>query len=149
VRDQILVFLISLLPVLELRGAIPFGLAKGLRIEEVFFLSLAGNLLVVLPLLILFKYLLKKLERIKFLGKLIHWWFKKVEKESKIIQKYGLFGLILFVALPFPGSGAWSGSIAAVLFNFSLKRAFLGIALGVILAAVLVTFVGVGITRFW
>jgi uncharacterized membrane protein len=110
---------------------------------------LIGNLVIILPLLIFFKYLLNKLEKIRFLGKLICWWFKKIEKKSETIQKYGFFGLILFVALPLPGSGAWSGSVAAVLFNFSLKKAFLGIALGVILAAILISLTILGIIGGW
>ncbi|MFH1504093.1 MAG: small multi-drug export protein [Candidatus Omnitrophota bacterium] len=136
---EIAVMLIAALPIFELRLAIPLGMMKfGLPALKVYFLSLLGNMLPVLPLLLFLKYSFHKLENIKFLGKFFKWWFKRVEKKSKIVEKWGFWGLILFVAIPLPVTGAWTGTAAATLFKIRIRKAFLAILIGVAIAGIIV-----------
>ncbi|UCC94635.1 MAG: small multi-drug export protein, partial [Candidatus Omnitrophota bacterium] len=139
-KNELLVFLISASPFVELRGAIPFGIATGVGVWKVFIIAILGNFIPIIPLLVFFKWAVTRLENMKGIGKLLKWWFKKVERKSKIVQLYGFWGLVLFVSIPFPGTGVWSGSIAATLLEFKLSRAFLAIFMGMVIAAILVTF---------
>lgn len=136
------IILIAAMPIFELRLAIPLGLIKfNLPVVKVYFLSLLGNIAPVLPLLFFFKYFFHKIERIKIIGKLFKWWFKNVEKRSKIVEKWGFWGLVCFVAIPLPITGAWTGSVAATLFEMKIKKAFLAILTGVAIAGVIVSLI--------
>ena len=112
---------------------------------KVYCLSLVGNLIPVIPLLLFFKYFFHRLEDIKFLGKFFHWWFARVEKKSKIVERWGFWGLVCFVAIPLPVTGAWTGTAAATLFEVKTKKAFLAILIGVSIAGVIVSLVVTGI----
>jgi uncharacterized membrane protein len=147
IKSEALIFLISSSPVVELRGAIPLGYALGLDPLKIFLFSILGNLFPVIPLLVFFRWIIGKLERIKGIGRLLKWWFQKVEKKSKIVETAGFWGLVLFVSIPFPGTGAWTGSVAATLFNFKLRKAFIAISLGVIIAAILVSSMTLGVVK--
>ncbi len=132
---------VAALPIFELRGAIPLGcqLLGMSDIGKVYFLALLGNLIPVLPLLLFFKYFFHHLKNIKFIGKLFKWWFQRVERKSKLVERWGFWGLVLFVAIPLPITGAWTGTAAATLFEIKVKRAFLAILLGVAIAGVIVS----------
>jgi len=135
------IVLVAALPIFELRLAIPLGVIKfGLPLREVYFLSLLGNLLPVIPLLIFFKHFFHELESVKFFGKFFKWWFGRVHKKSKMVEKWGFWGLILFVCIPLPVTGAWTGTVAATLFEMKTKKAFWAIAIGVAIAGVVVSF---------
>ena len=134
------VIIMGTLPVFELRLAIPIGiLTFGLNKLHVYFLALLGNMLPVIPLLLFFKYFFHKLEKLKFIGGFFRWWFRSVERRSEIVKKWGFWGLVCFVAIPLPVTGAWTGTIAATLIELPVKRAFLAITLGVMIAGVIVT----------
>jgi len=136
--------LVATLPIFELRLAIPLGVLKfNLPLIKVYFLALGGNLLPVLPLLLFFKYFFHKLEKIKFIGKLFGWWFKSVHKRSKVVRKWGFWGLILFVAIPLPVTGAWTGTIAATLVEMRTRKAFVAIAIGVAIAGIIMSILSV------
>jgi len=137
---EIVIILVAALPIFELRLAIPLGIIKfNLPVAEVYFLSLIGNLIPVIPLLLFFKYFFHRLENLQFLGRFFRWWFRRVERKSKIVDKWGFWGLVLFVAIPLPVTGAWTGTVAATLFEIKVKKAALAIAIGVALAGVVVT----------
>ncbi|MCF7908756.1 MAG: small multi-drug export protein [Candidatus Omnitrophica bacterium] len=137
---KLLIVLVAALPIFELRLAIPLGIIKfNLPLLEVYFLSLIGNLIPIVPLLLLFKYFFHHLENIKFIGKFFSWWFRRVEQKSKIVDKWGFWGLVLFVSIPLPITGAWTGTVAATLFEMKTKKAALAIAIGVALAGLIVT----------
>ncbi len=139
--QKVAIVFVAALPIFELRLAIPLGIIKfGLPFWEVYFLALLGNLIPVLPLLIFFKVFFHKLENVKFFGKFFKWWFLRVEKKSKIVEKWGFWGLIIFVSIPLPVTGAWTGTVAATLFEMKVKKAFCAIALGVAIAGVVVGF---------
>ena len=136
---EVTILLVACLPIFELRLAIPLGIVKfNLPALEVYILSLLGNLLPVLPLLLLFKYSFHKLENIPLFGKFFKWWFRRVEQKSKIVEKWGFWGLVLFVSIPLPVTGAWTGAVAATLFEMKIRRAALAISLGVALAGIIV-----------
>ncbi len=140
---------VATLPIFELRGAIPLGFSLGVPLARLYFLALLGNLVPVLPLLLFFKYFLHHLESIKFLDKLFKWWFRRVEERSKLVERWGFWGLILFVAIPLPVTGAWTGTVAATLFEIPVRRAFLAIILGVAIAGLIVSLAVGGIVQLW
>lgn len=142
---------IAALPIFELRGAIPIGcnILGMSAMGKVYLLSIVGNLVPVIPLLLFFKCFFHRLEDIKFIGKFFKWWFRRVEKKSKLIERWGFWGLVLFVAIPLPVTGAWTGTVAANLFEIKIKRAFLAILLGVIIAGVIVSLIVSGVVGLW
>ncbi|NQT28146.1 MAG: small multi-drug export protein [Candidatus Omnitrophica bacterium] len=149
--DELKIVGVAALPIFELRGAIPLGcqLLGISAIVKVYFLALLGNLIPVLPLLLVFKYFFHHLENIKFIGRFFKWWFHRVERKSKSIERWGFWGLVLFVAIPLPVTGAWTGTAAATLFEIKIKKAFLAISLGVAIAGGIVSLVVSGIVQLW
>lgn len=135
----LLTFLISMVPVVELRGAIPFGLSfSQLSPFWVVLLSVIGNLLPV-PFLILFGgMVLRWLAKFPRLGKPFRWILKLGEKKVAKMNKTLFWGLFLFVAIPLPGTGAWTGSLVAITLQRNLKQAFPPIALGVLTAGAII-----------
>jgi len=140
------VFFLASLPVLELRGALPVALGiYGMAPLKAYLLSVLGNLLPVLPLLSLLEHLEKSLRRFPFMDRFFEWLFERTRRRAQgNIQRYGTVGLALFVSVPFPVTGAWTGCVAAYLFGIRKRSAFLAIALGVSLAGgiVLLAFYG-------
>lgn len=137
---------VAMLPIFELRGAIPLGVKVfELSIYKVYFLSVLGNLIPVLPLLLFFKLFFHKLENVAVIGKFFSWWFRRVEKKSKSVKKWGFWGLVLLVAIPLPVTGAWTGTVAANLLEIRTRKAFCAILIGIIIAGVVVSLVVHGI----
>lgn len=133
------VFLMAATPIWELRGAIPAGIfVFDQPWIGVFLVSLLGNLFPI-PFIILFlNPVTRYLNRIEFMGKVIRWVFQRAERRSNLVKKYEKIGLMLFVAVPLPGTGAWTGALIAFLLGMGLKSSFWPIALGVFIAAVIV-----------
>jgi uncharacterized membrane protein len=148
-KNEIITLILAASPVLELRGAIPFAIANHLPLSKAYFLSIIGNLLPVIPLFLFFKYIFKKLRSVKFIGDFLNWWFKRVEKKSKFVSTYGFLGLVLFVSIPFPTTGAWTGTLVANLLKFSFLKTFLGVFIGVLIAGILVSLATQGVLRLW
>ena len=146
IKEIILTVLISMVPVIELRGGVPFGLAAGLSEGVALVAAVIGNLIVV-PFVIVFARTL-----LHWLGSKSEWlrhWADRYEKKAKAqaekIEKYKLLGLYILVAIPLPGTGAWTGSVVAALLNLRVKKAFPAIALGVITAGLLMTFLSLSV----
>ncbi len=142
----IMTFLISMVPVLELRGAIPIAVANGLNFWVAIIVSIIGNLVPV-PFIILFIRKIFALMR-KWSNKLdalVTRLEQRAEKKSDVVQKYAFWGLFILVAIPLPGTGAWTGALVAAMLDMRLKRAMPSIVLGVIGAAVIVTFATYGV----
>lgn len=137
---EVIVFLISALPVTELRGALPIAI-NVLKIPWYQALSPAiiGNLLPVPLLLLLLASLVKLTTRSNSGRRLVSWTLERVRQRASAIEKYGGIGLVLFVAVPLPGTGAWSGAAAAFLFGLEYHRALVAITSGVIISAAVVT----------
>ena len=136
---QLLIFIISMIPFIELRGGIIVGLAMELPWYEVFPICFAGNILPI-PFVILFgRKLLEWLGHTRLFGGFVIKYKRKLAEKSKRIKKYGPFGLALFVGIPVPGTGAWSGALIAVLLNLRLVLAVPAILAGLIAAGVIMT----------
>lgn len=148
-KHLLYIFAISMVPVIELRGAIPAGLALDLPFYAVFVTAFLGNLLPV-PFLILFTR--RVFEWLRRKSALLERMVQKLERKAKnkedLIRRYELLGLCILVAIPLPGTGAWTGSLVAAVFDMRLKRAFPVIALGVLIAGVIVSVVSYGVSIF-
>ena len=132
--------IISMIPIIELRGAIPVAIfALGMPWYWAFLISIVGNIIPI-PFIIWFiRPIFNWLKRFKFFAKIISWQEKKVEKNAEKVNKNVKRGLFAFVAIPLPGTGAWTGSMIASFLNFDNKKAFWPIALGVLTAGVIIT----------
>ena len=137
---EVIVFVASALPVTELRFTIPLAInVFHLQWYYAFLLAVVGNLVPV-PLILLFlNGTVRLLSRIGFFEKTLQWLFRRTRRRGSIIEKYERIGLILFVAIPLPVTGAWTGSLAAVLFELKFKHAFLSIFAGIVIAGIIVT----------
>ncbi len=142
-KNEILVILLSAAPVSELRGAIPVAISLGFSPAQSMALAIFGNMLPVPFLLILLNPVFNYLEKINAFRKIIDWIKKRTLRKSEKIRKYKIIGLFLLVAIPLPTTGAWTGTIAATLFNFKFKEAFFAIFLGVIVAGIIVVMLSV------
>lgn len=147
-KTYLYVFFISMVPVIELRGAIPFGCAVGLPWYTNFLLCIVGNLLPVPFILFLIEWALGIMKKIKYVDRFAYWLEEKAEKNKEKITKYATFGLLLFVGIPLPGTGAWTGALVASLLHMKKSRAMLSIIGGVLLAGVLVTLISYGVLGF-
>ena len=136
--QEYIVIIVGALPIAELRGAIPLGLSLGMPLVKVFWLAVLGNSLIVAPALFLFEPVTKFLRKFKIWAKFFDWVFERTKKNSDSIQKYEALGLAIFVAIPLPMTGAWSGVIAASLFKIRFRYAFISIVVGVICAGLIV-----------
>lgn len=143
------VFGLAMIPVFELRGAIPVGVAAGLPFWMVFLTAFLGNLLPV-PFLILFTRRVFEWLRTKsaLLERFVSRLERKAATKEDLLKKYELLGLCILVAIPLPGTGAWTGSLVAAVFDIQLKHAFPAIALGVLIAGIIVSVVTYGVTIF-
>lgn len=133
------VMIVGALPISELRGAIPLALSFGMPLVKAFWLSVLGNCLIVAPALFLFEPVTNVLRKFKIWARFFDWVFERTKKNSDSIQKYEALGLAIFVAIPLPMTGAWSGVIAASLFKIRFRYAFLAIIAGVICAGLIVS----------
>lgn len=142
-NDVLLVLLASASPISELRGGIPLGVALGLDIAPTFLLAVVTNILVFFPVrLILVAFYRTVLTRLPLFDR----YLERVRSRGRpIVEKYGLLGLALFVAVPLPVTGAYTGTILSWLLNMEWRRSFLGVAIGVVIAGVIVTCVTLGI----
>ena len=134
-----------MVPVVELRGAIPYGVIAGLDVHEAFLLAVIGNL-VPIPFLVVFTRKVFEWLRTKseWLDRLVHRLEAKADKNKVLVERYKFFGLMLLVAIPLPGTCAWTGALVAAMLDMRLKRAMPAIIVGVIVAGVIVTSVTYG-----
>ena len=132
-------FVIAMLPIIELRGAIPYALGMGMAWPQAYLFAVAGNLVPIIPLLLFLGPVSNALQRLPGFGRFFDWVFARTRRRSGIIQRYGPIGLALFVAIPLPITGGWTGAAAAYLFGFPFRRSFPSITLGVFVAGVVVT----------
>lgn len=149
-KPAILTFLISMVPVIELRGAIPFGVAAGLSVQAAFILSVIGNLLPI-PVLVVFtrkvfEWLRTKSQR---LDNMVCKLEAKADKNKEVVMRYEFWGLMILVAIPLPGTGAWTGALVAAMMDMRLKRAMPAIIMGVIVAGIVVTGLTYGVTALF
>ncbi len=139
-KELLTTFLMAMVPVIELRGAIPYGVVQGLGVWEAFGASVLGNLAPI-PLLIVgtrtvFDWLKTKSER---LHRMVLKLEAKAEAKKETVERWEFVGLVILVAIPLPGTGAWTGALVAAMMDMRLKRAFPAIMIGVLIAGLIVS----------
>ena len=143
VGKELCVFFCSMLPIIECRGAVPLGAALGLPWWQTMLFSIAGNLLPVPFILLFIRAVLRWMGtcRVKLFNKISAWLHAKVEKHKGTIEKYSYWGVMLFVGLPIPGTGAWTGTLIASVLDMEPKKSFLAACGGVLMATTIMTVV--------
>ncbi|RKY66746.1 MAG: ligand-binding protein SH3 [Candidatus Latescibacterota bacterium] len=144
--QPLITLLIATLPVSELRGAIPWALtAGGLGWQQAYFYAVLGNFLPVIPLLLLLEPVSLRLRKYSIWDKFFTWLFERTRRRSRLVERYEALGLALFVAIPLPVTGAWTGTVAAFLFGIRFKFAVWAILAGILIAGVVVTLASLGV----
>ena len=143
---QLIVFIISMLPILELRGGLIAASLLKLPPLESYIIAIVGNVIPVPFILLLINKILRAMEKSRFkLFNGIHSFLhKKIMKNKDSIEKYGFWGLVIFVGIPLPGTGAWTGAIIAAFLEMDRKKAFLAIFLGMIMASIIMMIISFG-----
>lgn len=138
--------LLSMLPVVELRGGIPLGVANGLEYHVAFIAAVIGTAIPV-PFIILFtRRVMRYLKRnFRGLEETLERFEEKIHLKSDVVRKYQKFGLFLFVAIPLPGTGAWTGSMIASFLDIRLKNAIPPIVLGILTAGTIMVLLTYGV----
>lgn len=138
--DELVVFLLAMSPVSELRGALPVAInVHHISAWQAYGLAVVGNLAVVPILLLGLKRILKMISKVGVGENFSDWLMRYAEKRSRRVKRYEKFGLMSFVAIPLPITGAWTGSLVACVLGMGFWEAFIPIALGVLMAGVIVT----------
>jgi len=139
-NKEAITLVVSMMPLFELRGAIPLAIFHfNMSVAKAFLLSWVGNLIPILPIIYFLEPIRKGLSHIKIIERFFTWFYARTYKKSRKVMRLGAIGLTLFVAIPLPVTGAWTGSVAAILFDIKPRYAFPAIILGVTIAAVVVT----------
>ncbi len=146
--DVIYTFLLSMVPIIELRGAIPLGAALGLPWYINYIVCVIGNFLPVPFILLFIRAILNWMKKVPKLAKIALWLEARAAKKSDKVSKYASLGLLVFVALPLPGTGAWTGSLVAALMEMRLKHSLISVFCGVLIAGVIVTLIAYGALGF-
>lgn len=134
------ILIVSMIPIVELRGAIPWGtLALKMPYVTTFLIAWVGNMIPAPFILKLIPGILKWMRGTKVFGPFANWLHKKGMKSSKKIQQYKFWGLTIFVAIPLPGTGVWTGCLAASLIEMDFKHGMFSAAVGAAIAGVIVT----------
>lgn len=150
-KKYLIVFLVSMVPLIELRGAIPYAVGFNLPLIPSYIIAIIGNVLPV-PFIFLFaRRILVWGSDKKYIGKFFNWCLKKGKKGGQKLEKTagkGLYwALFLFVGIPLPGTGAWTGTLAASLLDMDFKKSVLSIMGGVILAGLIMGIISLGIFK--
>ena len=134
---QLLVFIISLMPILELRGGLIAAAILNLEPWESYIICIIGNILPIPFILLLINKILDWMRKSKQFKKIAKWLDEKVEKHKGQIEKYGYLGVVLFVGIPLPGTGAWTGSLIASALEMDKKKTFISVCIGVLIASII------------
>ncbi len=147
VGRELCVFFCAMLPIIECRGAVPLGAALGLPFWQTGLLAVAGNMLPVPFILLFIKAFLgwMRNSKINFFNKLCAWLDRKIEKHKGGIERYSYLGVLIFVAVPLPGTGAWTGSLIASVLGLKGKKTFVAVLTGVLCATVIMSVISYGI----
>lgn len=145
--ELVFTMLVSMLPVVELRGGLPFGVALGLQPWQSLIASILGNLLP-LPFIVvyirrIFVWMRQKLPR---LNRFVNWLEHKAHLKGKQVTRYKYLGLLIFVAIPLPGTGGWTGAMAAAFLDMPLRKALPALIAGVCIAGLIIYFITCGVS---
>ena len=138
--------LVSMIPVVELRGGIPFGVAAGLSVPAAYLAAVSGNLLPVPFIIVYIRRVFQWLRRnFRRLDRLVDALERKAHLKGRIVTRYKYLGLAIFVAIPLPGTGAWTGALAAAFLDMPLRRALPAITLGILAAGIVISILTFGL----
>lgn len=146
---EIIVFIISLMPILELRGGLLAASLLGLDPLPSYIISMIGNILPIPFILWFMNAILKWMRNSKFkkINSVAKWLDKKVKKHKGQIEKFGFWGLVLFVGIPLPGTGAWTGCLIASVLEMDKKKSLLAALIGVVMASIIMMILSFGLLR--
>lgn len=144
IPGELIAFLVSLLPILELRGGLIAANLLGVKLIPAFIICFIGNMLPIPFILLFIEKIFDWLRDKKGLGKIVRYCEKKADKNKDKIDKYGLWGLLILVAIPLPGTGAWTGALVAALMRLDIKKSLPVIAAGVVIAGIIVSLIMYG-----
>lgn len=145
IPEELIVFAISLLPILELRGGLIAASLLGVDLKLAFVISYAANMLPMPFILLFIRKVFKFLRNKRFFGEIIRKLEERSDRKSETVKKYGKWGLLIFVAIPLPGTGGWTGALVAALMNMRIKHAIGPIAVGVFIAGIIMAIISYGI----
>ena len=138
--EYLKLFFLSMIPIVELRGAIPLGIAMDLKPIYIYITCVIGSSIISVPVVLVFRRVIDYLRHRKYFNKVIRWIDKKIEGRAKKLKAASILGLIVFVGVPLPTTGSWSGSALASLFKMRVVESLLGIFIGnAIAGAVILT----------
>lgn len=144
IPGELIAFLISLLPILELRGGLIAANLLGVKLIPAFIICFIGNMLPIPFILLFIEKIFDWLRDKKGPGKVVRYCEKKADKNRDKIDKYGYWGLLILVAIPLPGTGGWTGALVAALMRLDIKKSLPVIAAGVLIAGIIVSLVMYG-----
>ena len=144
---EILVFIISLMPILELRGGLIAAALLNLNPIKSYIICMIGNILPVPFILLLINKVLSWMRSSKHFSIIANWLDKKVDKNKGKLEKYGYLGLVLFVGIPLPGTGAWTGCLIASVLEMDKKKSFIAALIGVFVASIIMMIVSYGLLK--
>ena len=139
INSDVFIFILSMLPVLELRGGMVAATLLGVPYVRALIICIIGNVIPIPFILFFWRKVLVWMKKFKVTGRFANWTESKTLKKRKQVDKYGFWGLILFTGIPLPGTGAWTGSILASLLYIPVKRSSIAICIGVFLAAAIMS----------
>ncbi len=145
-KAVLVTFLMAMVPVVELRGAIPYGVVAGLSVQQALIVSIIGNFLPI-PVLILFTKKVFAWLRTKseWLNRFVTRLEQRAEDKKEIVERYAFWGLLILVAIPLPGTGGWTGALVAAMMDMKLKKALPAIFVGICTAGVIVSVLTYGV----
>ena len=137
--EYIKLMFFSMVPVIELRGAIPLGIAMDLHPIYLYLFCLLGSTIVAIPIVLVFRQVIDYLRHRKYFNKIVRWIDNKIDGRAKKLKSASIIGLILFVGVPLPTTGSWSAAALASIFKMRIKDALTGIFIGNAMAGIIVS----------
>lgn len=144
-HELFVTFATAMIPVVELRGAIPLGIAAGLPPALACAAAIAGNLVPAPLVILLVRRIFDWLRDTRFFGPKIIWLERRAHLKGRLVRKYRLLGLVILVGVPLPGTGAWTGSLVAAVLNIRMRHALPAVLLGLVIAAAITTAITLGL----
>lgn len=146
---ELIVFIISLMPILELRGGLLAASLLNLNPLESYIIAVVGNIIPIPFILWFINNILNWMRKKKKLEKIVKWLDKKIIKHKDQIEKYGFWGLVLFVGIPLPGTGAWTGCLIAAVLEMDRKKSFIAALIGVLIASIIMMLISFGFLKIF
>lgn len=145
VPKEAIVFIISMIPILELRGGLLAASLLNIEMYKAIWICILGNLIPIPFILLFIKAILGWMKKFDCFKKLVEWLENKSMSKSGKIEKYEFVGLLIFVGVPLPGTGAWTGALIASLLDIKNRKAFAAICCGLIMATTIMCLIAYGI----